>query len=89
MSLHHKNAVVVERWKSPIKIAYFPFDDIRSTSTECCSDYPGRTENREHLKTIFLENIITGMNNNNPWIGTDRFTVATHVVTSDEFIDNL
>ncbi|KAF2879040.1 hypothetical protein ILUMI_27134 [Ignelater luminosus] len=60
----------------------------KSPSNERCSNCPGLTEIREHLKTIFDENQITSVQFST-WIGTDRFTVSTQVLPSDDFVDSL
>ncbi|KAF2901339.1 hypothetical protein ILUMI_04845 [Ignelater luminosus] len=60
----------------------------KAPSNERCSNCPGLTEIREHLKTIFDENQITSVQFST-WIGTDRFTVSTQVLPSDDFVDSL
>ncbi|KAF2900919.1 hypothetical protein ILUMI_05268 [Ignelater luminosus] len=71
---------------NPTPICYLMTQKL--PSNERCSNCAGLTEIREHLKTIFDENQIKSVQFST-WIGTDRFTVTTQVLPSDDFVDSL
>lgn len=55
---------------------------------ESCSSCPGLSGIRDHLKTVFDDNDVTNIQFKK-WEGTDRFTIATHVSSADDFVDCL
>lgn len=60
----------------------------KSTTNERCASCPGPNQIREHLKTVFDDNQITSVQFEQ-WIGTDRYTITTQILPSDDFVDNL
>lgn len=60
----------------------------KSPINERCDSCPGLDAIRENLKCIFDDNQVTSVEFET-WVGTDRFTIATQVLPSDDFVDNL
>lgn len=64
------------------------FNERKSTPNERCDFCPGLEVIRENLKCIFDDNQVTSVQFET-WVGTDRFTIATQVLPSDDFVDSL
>lgn len=60
----------------------------KSSLNEQCHSCPGLVGIQEHLRNIFDANQVTSVQFNT-WVGNDRFTIATQVLPSDEFVDSL
>lgn len=58
------------------------------SANESCSSCPSFSGIRDHLKMVFDENQVTNIQFEK-WEGTDRFTIATQVLSTDDFVDCL
>lgn len=60
----------------------------KSPPNECCQSCPGLNALREHLNVVLDNNQVTEVRFEK-WLGTDRFTISTQILSSDDFVDNL
>lgn len=60
----------------------------KTQPNECCKSCPGLSGIRDHLKFIFDDNQVTEVRFEK-WLGTERFTISTHILSSDDFVDSL
>lgn len=60
----------------------------KTLPNECCESCPGLSAIRDHLKIEFDKNEVTDVQFEK-WLGTDRFTISTQILSSDDFVDSL
>ena len=60
----------------------------KASPNESCKCCPGVSAIRNHLSTIFDNNQVTEIRFEK-WVGTDRFTISTHLLSSDDFVESL